>query len=147
MNNLTLRRHFPIGIEYSTSEDIVAQPIELKAEYSIGLGQNQTDPLDWRVMLTVNFSAVSDKKEIAKGKVVFVGYFNVHEAVPAEERPTFVASTGSSVLYGASRELIADITCRSVNRHIILPIVSFADVKIESPFRQETLQVASPPTR
>lgn len=131
MSSLNIRQHHPVQVEYWASEEAVSDPAPLKVAYSISLGPNTDNPLDWRVALTVNFSGISPKKkETVKGTVTFVGYFDVSADTPKTERENFVARNGASVLYSAVRELLANISCRSSNRRVLLPLTSFHDITI-----------------
>jgi preprotein translocase subunit SecB len=136
----TLKRHYPIKVEYWASEDAVVQPAELDTSYAVSLGSNTASPLDWRVALIVKFSAKSEKKEIARGEVVFVGYFGIPDNVPESDRQKTVGQIGASVLYNATRELIANLTCRSTNRHITLPLTSFHDLKFDPNAAKEVIE-------
>lgn len=57
------------------------------------------------------------------------GLFEVVGNVPKEERETFVAVNGTTLLFGAVREQIANITARSANGMLLLPTVNFLDLK------------------
>jgi preprotein translocase subunit SecB len=60
------------------------------------------------------------------------GYFQVPDEMPEELREKMVKTNGSSILYGAAREIIKEMTGRSINRKIMFPTVSFAEIKTES---------------
>jgi preprotein translocase subunit SecB len=89
--------------------------------------------LDWRVSITVNFSVEVEKKVVCKGSVIYAGFFDVSETVTVESRQKFVAAHGASVLYAATRELIANLTSRSPNlQHMVLPVASFSNLQLET---------------
>lgn len=54
------------------------------------------------------------------------GEFEVAEAYPAKNRGELVNITGASILYGACREMLANLTARSSHGMSTLPSVSFA---------------------
>ena len=131
MSDFILRRHYPVKVDYWASEHEVVQPANLDVKYTIGVGHNKTNPLDWRVQLTVVFSARHQNEDTIKGTVVFVGYFLLPDVIPEADRTNFAARNGASVLYSATRELVAYISCRSANRNITLPLAVFNEVKID----------------
>lgn len=59
-------------------------------------------------------------------KMEMFGYFEVPEEMPEELREKMVKTNGSSILYGAAREIIREMTGRGIFRKIYFPTVSFA---------------------
>jgi preprotein translocase subunit SecB len=52
--------------------------------------------------------------------------------MPEEIRDKIVKTNGTSILYGAAREIIKDMTARGGYRPILIPTASFAEIKTES---------------
>jgi len=125
-----LRRHYISQLEFSSIEEVVPDPHGVEATASIAMGPNTANPRNWRLELTVKFSVRHEQKEISKGTVVFVGIFDVNPQVPEDEMPRLVAINGASILYGAAREMIANISARGSNRLVTLPSISFHDAKL-----------------
>lgn len=55
------------------------------------------------------------------------GYFQVAESFPEEKIDSLVRITGASILYGACREMLANLTARSSHGMISLPSISFIE--------------------
>ena len=82
--------------------------------------------LSWRVILTVTFAPVDDKKNTTyRGKMQISGEFLIHESFKEENREALIRVTASSMLYGACREMLANFTSRSLHGCLTLPSVSF----------------------
>ena len=62
-------------------------------------------------------------------KMEMFGRFQISERVPDELREKMVKTNGSSILYGAAREIIKEMTGRGIFRKIQFPTVSFAEIK------------------
>ena len=73
-------------------------------------------------------------------KMEMFGRFQVSERVPEERRETMVKTNGSSILYGAAREIIKEMTGRGIFRKIQFPTVSFADIKKEKFIAKEQVK-------
>ena len=78
-------------------------------------------------------------------KMEMFGRFQVSEKVPVELREKMVKINGSSILYGAAREIIKEMTGRGIFRKIQFPTVSFAplDEKPQLTSNQKTLKSRS----
>lgn len=97
-------------------------------------GPSEQDPLQWILLLTVDFS---DEKTIAEapyhGLIRIEGIFEIHKDYPEEKRDSLIKITGASILYGACREMLANLTARSSYGMISLPSISFLEAKKEDP--------------
>lgn len=85
-------------------------------------------PLEWIVQLSVLFGNFDETPiEPAKytGQITVRGLFQVAEQYSAEERSKLMEITASSILYGACREMLANLTARSSHGMISLPSVTF----------------------
>jgi preprotein translocase subunit SecB len=63
------------------------------------------------------------------GKIVIQGHFNIYEGFNESHHEALVRVTGSSMLYGACREMLANFTARSTHGILSLPSISFRDKK------------------
>lgn len=55
------------------------------------------------------------------------GIFGVNTSVAREDRAELIEVNGCAILYGAIRDLVLNLTCRSINGAMILPTVNFLD--------------------
>jgi preprotein translocase subunit SecB len=131
MSNFDLRRHYPSEVSLSISEDAHEEPFKVEANVSVAGGPNTASDLNWRVATTVAFKATSKTGKVAEGKVTFVGYFDISPEVPADKRAQFMVTQGTSILYAATREWIANQTARAPGKLIILPPTIFQDLAIK----------------
>jgi hypothetical protein len=65
------------------------------------------------------------------GEFVAVGFFRVRPDFPADQATKLVAVTGTSMLYGAVREMVANLTARGPAPMLNLVSVAFTDTPIE----------------
>jgi len=115
---LSLNRHFvtKIQLEAIRSED---PPEDTKVGAEVSLGQSATSKSDWTVQLKV------DIKSNYVGQIEMFGHFTVDPDFPEEKTQEMVGVNGPSILYGAAREMVANITARGPHPMICLPSVSF----------------------
>jgi len=93
--------------------------------------QNNWRPLKkhknrYAVFLNMEMRAPEGKNTPYAIKMEMFGYFQVPEEMPEELREKMVKTNGSSILYGAAREIIREMTSRGIFRKIYFPTVSFA---------------------
>lgn len=69
-----------------------------------------------------------------------VALFNVSEQVPSDERERFIYESGSSLVYGAIREMVSTITARSAYGALMLPTASFFGSFDERPQEDKTVE-------
>ncbi len=106
----------------------------LSLDFNRTWGASQTDPLDWMLELTVAFGPGKKTDQVPyTGRIRAVGYFRIHEAYPEKNRESLICITGASILYGACREMLANLTARSSHGMISLPSISF----IERPAKKQ----------
>jgi preprotein translocase subunit SecB len=79
----------------------------------------------WSVELRIELPTVADRRPAYTFKVGAIGFFEVVETYPAEQREQLVMINGSSMLYSAARELLAAVSGRGPFPAIVLPSVSF----------------------
>lgn len=71
-------------------------------------------------------SSTPDQESPYTARLTIEGEFEVDETYPAEMREDLIRVTGASMLYGACREMLANLTARSTHGMSTLPSVSFA---------------------
>ena len=88
---------------------------------TVKCGQLKEKECFWRVSLRLEILGQPEKPFAYRGTVAISALFEVHPNLPAQEIPTIVRVNGSSVLYGAIREMILNITARSSKGPLLLP--------------------------
>ena len=84
-------------------------------------------PRQWFVVVGVKITPKADAKPGYVGEVEGVGMFHVHASWPDNQIERLVAINGASVVYGAIRELISNLTARGPWDMLILPTYSFVE--------------------
>lgn len=91
------------------------------------------DPRHFTLALTVQFGPEPDAPIMFQGQVVTHGDFVVDSAYPEDRAQKLAVVNGASILYGAAREMVANLTARGP-RHppLLLTSISFANM-VEMP--------------
>lgn len=90
---------------------------------------NPENPRQWMVDLAVEFGTPADSEPAPySGKVEVRGWFTVAGAFPVERIPALIEVTACSILYGACREMVANLTARSAHGILSIPSISFEPV-------------------
>ncbi len=132
---LTLLSHRFLSFSCDASRDTKAEgPLSLNTQHTIS--QHTEEALRWLVELEVAFSpSEEDNPSPYTGKIIVQGHFLVNEEFKKdhEDKENFhealVRVTGSSMLYGAAREMLANFTARSTHGTLSLPSISFQENK------------------
>jgi preprotein translocase subunit SecB len=134
---LSLEHHCVTEISLTaTKADVVSKDFAVAA--TPYLAQSTENSLDWAIQLRVVIKpAPTDDPPPYTGAVTFFGNFRISENVPEESRRKIVATNGSSILYGAARELVANITARGPHPMITLPSISFVKAEAGEPSLKE----------
>lgn len=83
-----------------------------------------------RFLLTLELSFGSqdeDHPSPYSGNLIIDGEFEIDSTYPKEKITQLIEVTGASILYGACREMLANLTARSTFGMISLPSVSFLE--------------------
>ena len=102
-------------------------------ECSVSFGRDRDDPLRFRVVLGLKMDADKGMKPPYRGEFEIAGTFRVHEKWPAEKTESLVTVSGPTLLYGAIREMLINLTSRMEHGPIQLRTLSFADPNSTSP--------------
>ena len=115
---LSLNKHFvtSIQLEAIRSTDL---PGEVKIEVEAALRQDVASKLTWTVDVKVGIQSSY------VGHIRLYGHFSVDQNFPHDKVQEMVGINGPSILYGAAREMVANITARGPHPMISLPSVSF----------------------
>ena len=86
------------------------------------------DERKFLLTLAIQFGS-EEREELApySGELIIEGEFEVAPNFPLEKAGALVDVTGASILYGACREMLANLTARSTFGMISLPSVSFLE--------------------
>ncbi len=128
---LQLERHEFLRIELHAAEsgDVnESLPLKLHRNWA----PSDDDPRRWRLILQVNFGGEKEgAASLYSGQLRIAGFFRVVEQYPTEKMQDLVGITGASMLYGACREMLANLTARGPHGMVSLPSVSFVPLKEE----------------
>lgn len=123
---LAIERHEFTSIQLEAAE--AENPTgELKIKTRRSLAKDVENPSHWKLTLTVEFGPNNaDEPAPYAGSVTIVGSFHIGPGYPDEKHQTLINVTAASILYGACREMVANLTCRSTHGLLSLPSISFA---------------------
>jgi len=110
----------------SMDAEKVSKAIAVDTDIQLSEGKEEGE---WMLSLTVQTLDSTEQPSAYKADVVVVGRFDVDPNFPKEKTPRMVAVTGATMLYGAAREMVANITARSVYGIYTLPTTSFVDLE------------------
>lgn len=91
----------------------------------VTVGQHKDDPGKWKIELSLEMYSGAESPSAYSGKVVVEGYFEVSEQCENELIESIVTVNGSSLLYGAIREIVFSFTAQSTHGAIMLPTLDF----------------------
>jgi preprotein translocase subunit SecB len=86
---------------------------------------DEKDKRRWQVTLRIQHQFTPEAPAPYAFALALAGLFAVHPDVPEEMIERVVKSNGSSMLYGAAREIIRSITAQAPFGQVILPSLSF----------------------
>lgn len=125
---LDILNHQFIEIHLNASENADESPLSLNFQRQ--WGTSDADPTQWKLTLSISFGGGPDlSRGIYQGKLTIAGYFKIADAYPEPKRGDLIKITGASILYGACREMLANLTARSSHGMLSLPSITF----VESP--------------
>ena len=126
---LQIERHEFLDIEVHASESDETHT-SLPLDIDRTCARHADDPFRWRAELTVSFGGeIEGKPSVYSGRLRVVGYFVIHTNYPAEKSVQLIEVTGASSLYGACREMLANLTGRGSQGVVSLPSISFVPPK------------------
>jgi len=124
---LDILNHEFTTIELSASESNNPEG-ELKLTTERRFGIDTKNELQRFCELTVHFGSVKEEEPAPyTGKITVTGVFLVSESFSEAHRDHLIHVTATSILYGACREMLANLTARSTHGMLSLPSVSFYD--------------------
>lgn len=141
LSQIRLRLHYPIDVQIAVDEQPHPQSSSVTVTPTVHLAHKADDTRDWRVQLQLKFISGAESAPLVKGDITYVGYFVAGLEIPENEIMKRVGVHGTSLLYGSIRELVLGITSRIPKRSVILPALSFSDLKLGT----VPLESCSPP--
>lgn len=123
---LRLDRHFfsKIAIAASTKPGPHVDP---EMEISLNVLKSEAESGQFMVDLTVRLGAARGGEASYTGETTAVGFFSIAKGWPEEKAAKLVEINGASILYGATRELIINLTARGPWANHVLPSISFVE--------------------
>lgn len=124
---LQLEAYYLTGVHLDCDDNaqIKESQVTWQIESSVTLAGHKEDPRRWKVDLTVKFKPSQGESKPYSGDISFTGYFAVDAAYPDANVKFLVETNGPSVLFGAARETIANLTARGPWPMVMLPTQSF----------------------
>jgi preprotein translocase subunit SecB len=118
--------------------NVTAKPkdsVDWHIQSKVELATHKDDPRRWKVDLTVTFCGTDEANSPYKGSVSFTGLFAVDKSYPDGKVRFLVETNAPSVLFGAVRETVANLTARGPWPMVTLPTQSFykAQTKAAAP--------------
>lgn len=117
--------------EFSTSLVFFPGKLALSADTGLALLTEEASYSDFGVRLTLRVGPKEDGLAPYQAQVSVRGVVRMHLTQAngqAEERRVRALVNGVSLLYGAVREMVSNITSRSTHGQLLLPSLSFADL-------------------
>ena len=108
-------------------------PYQMQVKAEPWFGRNESDHSKWLVRLKVEFGCEDASKPVAyEGHVEFHGHFSVADKEMSEDKMrNLIAVNCPSIMYSSIREVVALLTGRAKHGKLLLPSVSFIDLKVE----------------
>jgi preprotein translocase subunit SecB len=132
-SSLQLRNyHFTfVNIRANTK---ASQTAKVMAEQQVGFVPVEGQPNQWSLQLQLKLdSADQDNPFSYDMELMVVGIVEIISAdIPVEKRESIAVVNGLGMLYGACREMVMNITARSVYGPCTLPSLNFATVLQEA---------------
>ena len=128
---LQIERHEFLDIEVHSAPEAESHS-SLSLTVDRNFARHDDDPSRWKMVLTIRFGGEQDgKPAVCSGMLRIAGYFRVHEKYPEAKAGQLIEVTGASILYGACREMLANLTARGPHGMVSLPSISFVTPKPE----------------
>jgi len=114
-----------IELQASSDQDPSGE-LELSTDRKFGVDPD--NKLQRFCELTVTFGSLKDEEPAPySGRITANGVFHISEDYAEHRRDQLIEVTAVSILYGACREMLANLTARSTHGLLSLPSVSFYD--------------------
>lgn len=134
---LVAQEFLSIDIQATPAEDFETGTLDVNREFL----QLEEGSRRWVVLMTVEIGKEEDHKSPPYlGSLMARGIYEVHPDYPGDSEH-LVRITGSSMLYGAVREILSTFTARGPNGLVTLPSVSFyEEIEEVKPVNQKAVK-------
>ena len=123
---LLLERYYLNSVHLESDDSLQLKDVPAMVLTStVGLAGHKEDTRRWKVMLTVDFKPEDAAVVPYKGSISFTGFFAVDPTYNPDKVKFLVETNGPSVLFGAVREMCANLTARGPWPMVMLPTQSF----------------------
>ena len=99
-----------------------------------------------RFMLTLEINLLADPTSLLKpfytGTLIIEGYFSISEQLPKDRWEELVIANGTSLLFGAIREMVVNVTSRGPWPPVMLRTVNFVDTARRLIAKQTTAEIS-----
>jgi preprotein translocase subunit SecB len=129
---LQLERYFFSKIQLDAHADAGAQP-GYDLECSVEVGRANDNPRRFQVKLKISLHPPGKTAAQYTGEFEIVGFFQVAKTWPDDQVSRLVEANGPAVLFGALREMIANLTARGPWPQITLHSVTFVSAPSSQP--------------
>ena len=143
MSPLQLKRHcFTTIVLKAVERGSADAPALLSPD--IRFERNPEAANQWRLSLSLKVRSGDDKKPFAyEAEVKVQGLVEVSDKFPEEKREQLAAINGFSILFSAAREMLLNLTARSLHGPLTLPTLNFTAL-VDS-HRKRAQQAPVPP--
>jgi len=139
MSSLLLKKHFFSKIELRPNQESKPEGVN-RIGCSLGIGKAVEDPQSYQLTLTIDIEQdpASTEKPHYTGSFEIVGFFAIAPSFKGDP-DRLVQISGASLLYGAVREMVCNLTARGPWPILCLPTINFTPQPGESPVPVETM--------
>lgn len=137
-SKLLLERHFftKIALNFNETGDAsVSCMVSSKLEGGRSIASEFPGSVEmqdhYRVMLTVRLISPPEKLACYTGEISTIGFFRVDQSVPVDKQAKFVIVNGATLLFGAVREMVANLTARGPAPSVTLVAVDFSETPVQ----------------
>jgi preprotein translocase subunit SecB len=124
---LQLNRHFFNRIHLDAHPE--ARPeVQTDIRTTCELGKDNNNPRNARLSLNVEILAKGTEIPAYTGHFEIVGFFSVHPDYPEDGMNALVLVNGGGMLFGAIREMLANLTARGPQAMVMLPTLNFQEM-------------------
>lgn len=125
---LQLRRLVFTQVHVDALVDVAPGVANIATNASLGVSLSTSNPRLVLLKLEVRFGPAEGSPPVYSGNVIAQGEFNVDEKVALETSERLAVINGASILYGAIREMVTNITARGpLGIPLILASMSFVE--------------------
>ena len=133
---LQLTEYFLTDLHFSANNEFdPAKDVPLKADhFQVGVEAqpNKDDRRRWQIILKLQHQPAVDANVPYRFTVEIIGFFLVLPNFPEERIQRLVRTNGASMLYGAVREIVRDMTTRGPYLGVMLPSASFFEPEVSA---------------